>query len=395
MKVALVHDYLFDYGGAERVLEALHELYPDAPLYTSFVDKEKLGIHWKKFQDWNIHESWLTKIPFYKKLFSPLRLFALSYFEQFDLSEYDVVISSSNAYFAKGVITKSWTPHICYCHTPPRALYGYSAMTDWKKNPLMRVAGNWINSQIRDKDYLAAQRVDQFIANSKEVHARIKKFYGRDSVIIYPPVDVPEKLSKDLVNSGYSHSAKNSRSNMTDLKSVSVMSTTESYYLFVSRLSFSKHPELAVEVCTKLNLPLKVVGQGKMMSKIQNIAGPTIEFCGAVSDEELYKLYQGAKALLYPVEDEDFGIVPVEAMGYGLPVIAHRSGGPKETIIDGKTGIFFEHLNVSELEQAIKRNDSINWDKTAIHQHALTFRKERFQKEIDTLVKETVTSFSK
>ncbi|MEO8581900.1 MAG: glycosyltransferase [Patescibacteria group bacterium] len=369
MKVALVHDYLYEYGGAERVIEALHELYPDAPLYTSFVDSERLGIHWQKFKDWDIRESWMTKIPFYKKIFSPLRLFALNFFEQFDFSEYDVVISSSNAYFAKGVITKSWTPHICYCHTPPRSLYGYTTMTDWKKNPLTRLAGNWINSQIKELDYLAAQRVDQFIANSKEVQSRIKKFYGRDSVIIYPPVDVKATLKE-------------------------AKQETNPYYLFVSRLAFSKHPQLAVEVCTRLSLPLKVVGQGKMLSKLKQIAGPTIEFCDDVDDDELHKLYQGAKALLYPVEDEDFGIVPVEAMGYGIPVIAHRSGGPKETIIDGKTGIFFDELTVKDLTAAIQKSDAKVWDKKVIHQHALIFRKERFQKQISDLVNKIFKEFT-
>jgi glycosyltransferase involved in cell wall biosynthesis len=372
MKVALVHDYLFEYGGAERVVEALHELYPEAPLYTSFVDPDRLGIHWQKFKDWDIRESWLTKIPFYKKFFSPLRLFAMNFFEEFDLSEYDVVISSSNAYFAKAVLTKPWTPHICYCHTPPRSLYGYTTMTDWKKNPVTRLAGNWINSQIKEMDYLAAQRVDQFVANSEEVKQRIKKFYDRDAIVIYPPVDVTDELSDRLLKSDNSvreHLATvGSKSETNGVKK----SDNEGYYLFVSRLAFSKHPELAVEVCNTLNLPLKVVGQGKMLPKLQTIAGPTIEFCGEVSDEELHKLYQGAKALLYPVEDEDFGIVPVEAMGHGLPIIAHRSGGPKETIVDGKTGIFFDELTSEALTAALKKCENKTWDKKS-HPSARTY----------------------
>lgn len=377
MKVALVHDYLFEYGGAERVIEALHEIYPDAPLYTSFVDSDRLGIHWEKFKDWDIRQSFMTKIPFYKKIFSPLRLFAMNFFEQFDLSKYDVVISSSNAYFAKAVLTKSWTPHICYCHTPPRSLYGYTTMTDWKKNPLTRIAGNWINSQIKELDYLAAQRVDQFVANSEEVKNRIKKFYGKDAVIIYPPVDVEEQFTtnSDLNKKDSTHG--------------------DDYYLFVSRLAFSKHPELAVKVCTEQNLPLKVVGQGKLLPKLKEIAGPTVEFTGEISDEELHRMYQGAKALLYPVEDEDFGIVPVEAMGFGLPVIAHRSGGPKETIVDGKTGVFFDELTAEGLSSAMKKFEDKSWDKQAIHQHALTFRKERFQKEIKELVEKMVKEYQR
>ncbi len=359
LRVALVHDYLREYGGAERVLEALHELYPEAPLYTAFVDSKSLGPHWQKFQNWDIHESWMTKIPGYKKLYSPLRLFANMFFEQFDLSEYDVVISSSNMYFAKAVLTKSWTPHICYCHTPPRSLYGYSTMTDWQKNVLTRWVGEWINATIRPKDYLAAQRVDHFIANSEEVKKRIEKFYQRDSTVIYPPVYVPSTLPNE---------------------------SDRNYYLYVNRLAFSKHPELAIQVCTQLSLPLKVVGTGKMLEKLKEIAGPTVHFLEAVTDEELHELYAGAKALLYPVEDEDFGIVPVEAMGYGVPVIAHHSGGPKETIVDGKTGLFISELTVEALSEALKKCDEKKWDREKIHEHAKQFSTARFKKEIKEFV---------
>lgn len=369
MKVALVHDYLFDYGGAERVLEALHDLYPDAPLYTSFVDEKKLGIHWSKFKNWDIRQSWMTKIPLYKKIVSPLRLFAMHFFESFDLSEYDVVISSSNAYFAKAVITKSWVPHICYCHTPPRSLYGYSTMTDWQKNPVMKFVGEWINKQIKGDDFLSAQRVDFFIANSKEVQGRIKKFYNRDATVIFPPVDVPEKLVRKEAG--------------------------EPYFLYASRLAFSKHPELAIEAANKMSLPLKVVGVGKMFDHLQSLARSTVEMLGEVSDEELHKLYQGAEALLYPVEDEDFGMVPVEAMGHGVPVIAHKSGGPKETIIDGKTGVFFETLTANGLVEAIEKFQTKKWDRAAIHKHALTFKKERFQKEIKQFVEKAVKEQAK
>jgi len=358
MKVALVHDYLREYGGAERVLEALHEVYPDAPVYTAFVDESGLGIHWKKFQDWDIRESWITKIPFYKKIFSPLRLIAINFFEQFDFSEYDVVISSSNMYFGKAVITKPWTAHICYCHTPPRSIYGYTTMSDWKKNPVVRVGGEFINKVTKKLDYVAAQRVDYFIANSKEVQERIKKFYGRESVVIHPPVEVSlESLvfSREL---------------------------EKPYFLYVNRLAYSKHPELAIEACNELKLPLKIVGEGKYRSELEKIAGETVEFLGGVDDEQLAQLYAGATALLYPVEDEDFGIVPVEAMGHGVPVIAHNSGGPKETIIDGKTGVFFDRLTKKDLMHAIEHFHAVKWDRKAIHKHALQFSKEKFKKKI-------------
>ena len=359
MKIALIHDYLREYGGAERVLEALHELYPDAPLYTSFVDQQNLGIHWQRFATWKIHQSWMTKIPFYQKIYSPLRVIADMFFEQFDLSEYDLVISSSNMYFAKAVITKSWTPHICYCHTPPRPLYGYSTMSDWKKNPIIRLGGEIINKIIRPKDFLTAQRVDYFLANSKEVQKRIKKFYHRDSTVIYPPVDVPQHFKDEQ---------------------------KREYFLYVNRLGFSKHPELAIQACTELNLPLKVVGTGRMEQHLKEIAGKNVDFLGFVSDQKLHELYAGAKALLYPVEDEDFGIVPVEAMGYGVPVIAHRSGGPLETIVENESGLFVDELNTKTMINAIKEFENTKWDRKKIYQHALKFRKERFMKEVKEFI---------
>jgi glycosyltransferase involved in cell wall biosynthesis len=366
MKVALVHDYLREYGGAERVVEALHEIFPDAPLYTAFVDKDALGIHWERFKDWDIRESIAAKIPGIKKIYSPLRLFAAFFFEGFDLSEYDVVISSTNMYMAKAVITQPSTLHVCYCHTPPRSLYGYTAMTDWKKNWLTRIAGELINFFMRKVDYLTAQRPDLMIANSIEIQKRIKKFYGRDSVVVYPPVNFYVPQGKVEKKRG-------------------------EYYLYVNRLALAKHPEIAVRACTKLHLPLKVVGKGSLEEELQRIAGPTIEFLGAVEDDSLHQLYQGAIALLYPVEDEDFGIVPIEAMMHGVPVIAHRSGGPKETILEKKTGVFFDTLDVSGLMDAIEESQQMKFAPDVIAKHASQFRKQVFQKKILDVVSKKKT----
>jgi glycosyltransferase involved in cell wall biosynthesis len=359
MKVAIVHDFLREYGGAERVVEALHETFPDAPLFVAFCDEEAMGIHWQRFAGWKIHQSWISKIPLHRKLFSPLRVLAPAAFRSFDFSGYDVVISSSNAYFAKAVRVPKETVHLCYCHTPPRALYGYSTMTDWKKNPVIKVAGTLINHVCRIMDARSAKGVDVFIANSQEVERRIQKFYRRDAVIIHPPVCIPKKFPQ----------------------------AERSYFLYVNRLAFAKHPELAVQAATALNLPLKVVGTGKMLPELQQMAGPTVEFLGGVSDEQLYKLYEGAEALLYPVEDEDFGIVPVEAMGYGVPVIAHRSGGPTETIVDKKTGLFFDELTLEGMIEALREYNSISFDRTQIHKHALQYDSSIFSSKIDQLVK--------
>jgi glycosyltransferase involved in cell wall biosynthesis len=362
LKVALVHDYLREYGGAERVLETLHEIFPDAPVYVSFIDPEVTGIHWQKFADWDIRESWLTRIPFYKKLFSPLRLFAPQYFSAFDLSEYDVVISSTNAYFAKAVRVPNGK-HICYCHTPARSLYGYTTMTDWQRNPITRFFGMLINHYLRVVDVqVARERVDLFIANSQETARRISKFYRRESTVIYPPIEVPSKPP--------------------DLK------RKREYYLYVGRLAYSKHVDLAVRACTRLGKPLKVVGGGKGLDYLRSLAGPTVEFLGEVPDAQLRELYAGAKALLFPAEDEDFGMVPVEAMGYGVPVIAHRSGGPLETIEEGKTGLFFDELTVESLERAMRliEKNKTSFSAKTIYNFTQKFKKERFHLEIMNIV---------
>lgn len=363
MKIALVHDYLREYGGAERVLEALHEMYPDAPVYTAFVDKNALGIHWTRFQDWQLKETWITKLPLYKKLYSPYRIFAPKAFESLDFSKYDVVISSSNAYFAKAISVPHGV-HICYCHTPPRALYGYTTLSDWKQNPFTRIIGTIMNHYLRIEDFKMAQKVDYFIANSAETARRIKKFYRRDSTVIFPPVQIPDQSPVTESNS----------------------KTTEKYFLYVNRLALAKHPEIAVAACTKQKLRLKVVGEGKMLEQLKSMAGPTVEFLGAVSDKKLHELYEGAAALLYPVEDEDFGIVPVEAMGHGVPVIAHDSGGPRETVIHKKTGILFADLSVKGLTDAITEFSSVHFRSSDIYRHAQQFATARFQQKIQKLV---------
>src|SRR3989338_1879517 len=193
MKVALVHDYLREYGGAERVLEVLHEIWPDAPIFTAYVNLDAMGKNGKRFTSWDIRPSWFQKFPFANQLLSPFRIFAPMMFESFDLSEYDLVISSSSAvYLAKAVITKPETLHISYIHTPPRFLYGYVTSFNYKKNPLTKVVGEIANHVLRIYDFEVSQRPDILIANSKNIQQRIKKFYRRDSVVIYPPVNLSE-----------------------------------------------------------------------------------------------------------------------------------------------------------------------------------------------------------
>ncbi|MBU0576454.1 glycosyltransferase [Patescibacteria group bacterium] len=363
LRVAIIHDYLREYGGAERVLEALHEIYPQAPVYVSFIDKKAMGIHWQRFTGWEIRETWFAKIPLIKKLYSPLRVLVDRAFMALDLSAYDLVVSSSNAFEAKAVQVQNGV-HICYCHTPSRALYGYSTMTDWQKSPLVKLGGSFINHYMRVIDFQHAQKVDHFIANSEETRRRIEKFYRRLSVIIYPPVNVPTPAE------------------LKKYRSQAATKYPTQYYLYVSRLSFSKHPELAVQAANNLGFNIKIAGSGKMEAKLREAAGARIEFLGAVDDPELHILLAGARGLIYPVEDEDFGIVPVEAMAHGVPVIAHKSGGPMETIVADQTGVFFSDLSVRGLVEALIKFEKIKFDSEKIFQHAQQFSKIKFQKQI-------------
>lgn len=374
LKIALVHDYLREYGGAERVLEVLHEIFPKAPLYTAFVDKKALGRYWQSFANWDIRQSKLTKLPLYKKLFSPMRIFAKWAFEQFDLSRYDLVISSSNAYFAKAVKVPNGI-HYCYCHTPPRVLYGYSAKSNWQANPLTRFAGNLLNHFVRQMDFAAAQNPDFFIANSNETAMRIKKFYKRTSVVINPPIEIYDK-AKTFFN-------KLSKKELADF----TKQKTNSYYLYVNRLALAKHPELAVQAANQLGIKLKVVGDGSMLKDLKKMAGKTVEFLGAVNDEQLTELYKNARALIYPVEDEDFGMVPIEAMAFGTPVIAHYSGGPKETIKENETGLFFRSLTVNSLVEAIKNfENNFIFDILKIHKYTNIYSNAFFEKKLKFLL---------
>ena len=373
-KIALVHDYLREYGGAERVLEALHNIYPEAPVYTAFCDARAMGDNWQRFANWDLRQTWMAKITLIKKLFSLLRILADNAFADLDLSDYDYVISSSNAYFAKAVQVPNGK-HLCYCHTPPRVLYGYSAKSNWKANPFTRFAGNLLNHFVRQTDFKVSQKVDQFIANSEETQGRIRKFYKMDSIVINPPVKICDQADlffKDL--------------NKAELKEFSEKKKN-SYYLYVNRLALAKHPEMAVQVATDMDLNLKVVGTGEMLPKLKEMAGLTVEFMGGVDDEALNDLYKNAKALLYPVEDEDFGMVPIEAMAWGTPVIAHQSGGPKETVIDGETGIFFDELNIESLKTAIRKSEKLSFDPAKIHQEAMKYSLAVFEKKIKALVK--------
>ena len=383
MKVALVHDYLIEYGGAERVLEALHEMYPDAPIFTAFLDLKSLGPHAKRIKKWDIRTSWLQNFPFGRKLISPFRVFAPSIFESFDLKDYDLIISSCNTYFSKAVITKPESLHISYIHTPPRYLYGYTTSFNYKKHWWTKIAGEIANHFLRIYDFETSQRPDILIANSKNIAGRIKKFYRRDCVVIYPPVEIERFKIKD-----------------SRLKK-------KNYFLTVSRLVRGKGVEIIIEACAKLNLPLKVVGSGPLLGELEKLINHKsktlnqIEFLGEVKDEGLSEIYSNAKALIVASEDEDFGITSVEAQGCGTPVIAVRAGGYLETVLEGKTGEFFEKADVEDLVKVLENFDESKYERSSteyksenLKKNAQNFSKERFTNEIKELVSKNSKSFS-
>lgn len=382
MQVALVHDFLTEFGGAERVLEALHEVYPDAPVFTAYYKPESLGPVAERFKDWKIITNWGQKLPFWNKLQSPYRIFGPLIFESFDFKNYDFVISSTNTYFAKSIITGPNTLHICYCHTPPRYLYGYPTARDWKKYFFGRVIGETANFFLRMADFAAAQRVDYFIANSQEVKRRIEKFYRRGAVVIYPPVDVKRFARKQ--STVY---------RLQQKQAVDSRQRADSYYLCVSRLARAKRIDLAIEAANKLGLHLKIVGTGREEKNLKKLAESgirnpetVIEFLGEVSDKDLIAAYQNCKAVIFPAEDEDFGLVPVEAMAAGRPVIAFKSGGVTESVISGKTGVFFDQPSVESLIKAIKKLEKLNIKPEDCLAQAQKFDKKNFKKQIKQFV---------
>jgi len=394
MRVAIVHDYLREYGGAERVVEAIHELWPEAPLYTSFMDWQALGIHADRFKHWNIRTvetsiPGILRIPgiwILRKFHSPLRFLAPKIWESFDLHGYDVVISSSGWFMCRGVKVFEPTVHICYIHHPPRNLYGYATGSDIQKYAIVRAYSHVVNFFLRHYDFETAQKVDYFVANSKETARRVRKFYRRESTVIYPPVDV------GIGDKGKGISKAKHLSRITSHVS------PKSYFLSVGRLSWSKRVDLAIDACNTLALPLKVVGAGKEETKLRSIAGSTIEFIGGVTDEALSQLYQGAKALIFTALDEDFGIVPVEAMRHGTPVIALGKGGVLETVIDGKTGFLFHkpetHELIITLKRFIKYSDNTyhrSVMEQACRRQAAKFGKEKFQKAFRSFVEKQYT----
>jgi len=370
MKVAIVYDRVNKWVGAERVLLALHEIFPKAPLYTSVYDEK--NVRWAKVFS-EVKTSFLNKIKFLQnkhEFLAPLMPLA---FSLFNFDEYDLVISVTSE-FAKNINAKK---HICYCLTPTRYLWSHN--DEYFSDKILRTIFRPLINYLRKIDKKAAQKPDEIIAISTVVAERIKKYYGRESKIIFPPASFtsPKKFE-------------NPRSRQTSWPDLSNFSSVRrkngKYYLIVSRLVKYKKVDLAINVFNELNLPLAIVGTGREERNLKSIAKNNIKFVGFVSEEKLTEYYLGAKALIYP-QEEDFGITAIEAQSFGVPVIAYKAGGAIDTVVSKKTGVFFDEQNIKSLKTAIKRFEKMKFNKKVILKNAERFSKKRFKEEFLALVK--------
>lgn len=357
MKVALAHDYLNQMGGAERVVLVLHEMFPNAPLFTSIYDPQRVD---KAFQSIDIRTSFMQKFPLVKKHHQPFLPFYPFAMEQLDLRGYDLVLSSSSA-FAKGIITRPETMHICYCHTPMRWCWNYDEYVEREHlGKISRGILPFFISGLRIWDQTSSMRVDHFIANSPIVADRIQKYYRRDAVVIPPPVEV-SRFTFDPTT------------------------RPEDYFLIVSRLMPYKRIDLAIEACNQLQLPLAIIGSGRDENRLKRLAGPSIRFMGRLSDKEVLHYYAHCRALILPGE-EDFGITPLEAQASGRPVIAYAAGGALASVIDNVTGTFFYKQTVESLVEVLSSFNEQSYDPQTIYNHALEFDQPRFKRRIQQFI---------
>lgn len=370
MKVAIIHPWLTNMGGAENLLLELHKLYPDAPIYTSVFDKSSMPA----FENINVKTTFLQNLPFLKykqQLWSPLRPLA---FRKLKLEEYDIVISVDTAE-AKNIKVRNDALHICYCNSPIR--YFWSHYNEYKKdpgfgalNPLVKLFLPLFVYPLRKTDYKAAQKVDYFISNSSEVKQRVRKYYNRTSVVINPPVRTelfkPPKSKKQRVG-----------------------------FVIASRQTPYKKVDLAIRACNELGIKLTVIGSGTEHEKLKSIAGPTINMLGHIPDNKVVEEFQKAEGFIFPAE-EDFGIVPVEAMSTGCPLIAYSKGGSTDWMVNNKTGISFHPQTKEALKKALKEFSPKNYlDSKELHKHAEKFSPEQFRLRIKEFVDQKYSELTK
>jgi len=350
MKVALVYDRVNKFGGAERVMLALHNLFPDAPLFTLVHDPAN-----SKWADaFTVIPTFLNSIPFIRSKHELLAPIAPLAFESFNFDKFDLVISVTSS-DAKAVITKPNTMHVCYCLTPTR--YFWSGKDDYHKDLKMKLLPKTIKKYLRTVDLLTSKRPDEYIAISNEVKDRISRYYNRDSVVIYPPID-------DLF-----------------FRTKSTSPQKQKYYLVVSRLVPYKKVDLVIKVFNKRADPLLIIGSGSELARLRKLAKGNITFLENVDDPSLREHYLQAKAVIFP-QHEDFGLVPLEAQACGTPVIAFGKGGALETVINGKTGLLFHSQSVASLSQAIEKFEKIVISPQDCKENAGKFSFSSFSKQL-------------
>lgn len=357
MKVAIVYDRVNKWGGAERLLLSLKKIFPQAHLFTSVFNKNNAS--WALHNFGEVRTSFLQKFPMAPSFHQAYASFMPLAFESFDFGTYDLVISVTSE-GAKGIITKPETKHLCVCLTPTR--YLWSGYENYFRNPILKFFSKPIVSYLRTWDKTAAARPDAYISISNEVRKRIKKYYERESKVIYPP--------PTLVQS-------------SDFKVQT--KPRGKYFLIVSRLVPYKRVDIAIRACNKLKLPLKIVGKGSQGWFLKMIAGSNVEFLGEVSDEKLRQLYQNCRSLIFPGV-EDFGLVMAEAQSMGSPVIAFRGGGALEIVKEGQTGEFFDSQTPDSLAKVLEKWDDKRYNRSLCIENSLRFSFENFRRELTNFV---------
>lgn len=363
-RVALIHYWLIGMRGGERVLEEMLRLYPHADIFTHVVDPDALS---PLLAGANIIETSIARLPFARRHYQKYLALMPRALEELDLSDYDLVLSSESGP-AKGVIARPDATHLCYCHSPMRYIWDHYPAYRATLNPVTRVYFSHLAHRLRTWDVTSAARVDHFVANSRFIASRIKRTYGRDAAVVHPPVDL-------------------ARYSLGGAGGQGVPQNERGYYLFLSELVPYKRADLAISAFANLDLPLKVAGSGSDAARLADMATPNVTMLGRVADDDLADLYRGARALIFPAE-EDFGIVPVEAMACGTPVIAFGRGGALDSVRDGVTGSFFDEQSVEALRAAILAFEDRRegFDSNVIAEHANSFGADRFRRQLQVQI---------
>ncbi len=362
MRIAIAHDYLIQMGGAERVVEVFHQMFPEAPIYTTIMSEGRLL---DALKDADIRTSWLQRMPAGQKHFKGLLPLYPIAIKDFDFRDFDIVVSSSSA-FMKSIRVPKETFHLCYCHTPMRFAWDYDNYMDKQSGSnLLKGALKLYMRRLQSWDRKTSSHVNQFVANSSVVRNRIRRFYQREADVIFPPINTSRFRSSKQVGD---------------------------YYLIVSRLVSYKRIDLAVEAFNRSGLPLYVVGEGPDYGRLSGMAKPNVRFLGRLEDEKVTELMARCRALVFPGE-EDFGITPLEANAAGRPVVAYGAGGALDTIVPRLNGVFFPRQTVEDLIAAVEEAELQEWDTEKIVAHAAQFDESRFMERFGSYLAESYDKF--